>query len=160
MRNTGDRLKECRIMKGLSRGEMSEMLNVSTDYLARLETGTQPVTYRIIEKVAKLEGWNSDYILHGIDNNNPFSELHTLCPDFRKKVFIRNLLCLFDILQLLNPHEPQLPSQPFPRPLFSCLYETAIYMATTTTNNIPADITCPILYLLINCSYKLFQSHL
>ena len=73
MRNTGDRLKECRIMKGLSRGEMSEMLNVSTDYLARLETGTQPVTYRIIEKVAKLEGWNSDYILHGIDNNNPFS---------------------------------------------------------------------------------------
>ena len=45
-------------MKGLSRGEMSEMLNVSTDYLARLETGTQPVTYRIIEKVAKLEGWN------------------------------------------------------------------------------------------------------
>ena len=96
MRNTGDRLKECRIMKGLSRGEMSEMLNVSTDYLARLETGTQPVTYRIIEKVAKLEGWNSDYILHGIDNNNPFSELHTLCPDFRKKVFIRNLLCLFD----------------------------------------------------------------
>jgi len=63
-------------MKGLSRGEMSEMLNVSTDYLARLETGTQPVTYRIIEKVAKLEGWNSDYILHGIDNNNPFSELH------------------------------------------------------------------------------------
>ena len=61
---------------------------------------------------------------------------------------------------LLNPHEPQLPSQPFPRPLFSCLYETAIYMATTTTNNIPADITCPILYLLINCSYKLFQSHL
>ena len=44
MRNTGDRLKECRIMKGLSRGEMSEMLNVSTDYLARLETGTQPVT--------------------------------------------------------------------------------------------------------------------
>lgn len=89
MRNTGDRLKECRIMKGLSRGEMSEMLNVSTDYLARLETGTQPVTYRIIEKVAKLEGWNSDYILHGIDNNNPFSELHTLCPDFRKKVFIR-----------------------------------------------------------------------
>ena len=96
MRNTGDRLKECRIMKGLSRGEMSEMLHVSTDYLARLETGTQPVTYRIIEKVAKLEGWNSDYILHGIDNNNPFSELHTLCPDFRKKVFIRNLLCLFD----------------------------------------------------------------
>lgn len=72
MRNTGDRLKECRIMKGLSRGEMSEMLHVSTDYLARLETGTQPVTYRIIEKVAKLEGWNSDYILHGIDNNNPF----------------------------------------------------------------------------------------
>jgi len=66
MRNTGDRLKECRIMKGLSRGKMSEMLNVSTDYLARLETGTQPVTYRIIEKVAKLEGWNSDYILHGI----------------------------------------------------------------------------------------------
>ena len=63
MRNTGDRLKECRIMKGLSRGEMSEMLNVSTDYLARLETGTQPVTYRIIEKVAKLEGWNSDYIV-------------------------------------------------------------------------------------------------
>lgn len=96
MRNTGDRLKECRIMKGLSRGEMSEMLHVSTDYLARLETGTQPVTYRIIEKVAKLEGWNSDYILHGIDNNNPFSELHTLCPDFRKKVFIINLLCLFD----------------------------------------------------------------
>lgn len=96
MRNTGDRLKECRIMKGLSRGEMSEMLHVSTDYLARLETGIQPVTYRIIEKVAKLEGWNSDYILHGIDNNNPFSELHTLCPDFRKKVFIRNLLCLFD----------------------------------------------------------------
>ena len=43
MRNTGDRLKECRIMKGLSRGEMSEMLHVSTDYLARLETGTQPV---------------------------------------------------------------------------------------------------------------------
>ena len=39
MRNTGDRLKECRIMKGLSRGEMSEMLHVSTDYLARLETG-------------------------------------------------------------------------------------------------------------------------
>ncbi|MFQ7394767.1 MAG: helix-turn-helix domain-containing protein [Lachnospira eligens] len=39
MRNTGDRLKECRIMKGLSRGEMSEMLNVSTDYLARLEQG-------------------------------------------------------------------------------------------------------------------------
>ena len=38
MRNTGDRLKEFRIMKGLSRGEMSEMLNVSTDYLARLET--------------------------------------------------------------------------------------------------------------------------
>ena len=67
MRNTGDRLKECRIMKGLSRGEMSEMLNVSTDYLARLETGTQPVTYRIIEKVAELEGWNCDYILLGIE---------------------------------------------------------------------------------------------
>ena len=49
MRNTGDRLKECRIMKGLSSGEMSEILNVSTDYLSRLETGTQPVTYRIIE---------------------------------------------------------------------------------------------------------------
>ena len=70
MRNTGDRLKECRIMKGLSRGEMSEMLHVSTDYLARLETGTQPVTYRIIEKVAKLEGWNSDYMSGVADQVN------------------------------------------------------------------------------------------
>ena len=51
MRNTGDRLKECRIMKGLSRGEMSEMLHVSTDYLARLETGTQPVFQRQSEQI-------------------------------------------------------------------------------------------------------------
>ena len=63
MRNMGDRLKECRIMKGLSRGEMSEMLHVSTDYLARLETGTQPVTYRIIEKVLYIWDIQSRYVM-------------------------------------------------------------------------------------------------
>ena len=96
MHNTGDRLKECRIIKGLSRTELAEMLHVSADYLARMETGTQPVTYKIIEKMWKLGDWDIDYIFHGIDCFNPFSQMYTMCPDFRKKVFLRNLLCLFD----------------------------------------------------------------
>ena len=83
-------------MKGLSRAGLAEMLQVSADYLARMETGTQPVTYRIIEKMGRLDGWNIDYILHGIDNVNTFSQMYAMCPDFRKNVFIRNLLCLFD----------------------------------------------------------------
>lgn len=96
MYKIGDRLKEYRICKELSRIEVAEMLHITPDYLARIETGTQPVTYRMIERMEKYTDWNSDYILHGIRNDNPFMRMYKECPEFRKKVFIRNLLCLFD----------------------------------------------------------------
>ena len=51
MSNTCDRLKQCRVKRGLSRVEVAEMLHISPDYLARVETGTQPVTYRMIERI-------------------------------------------------------------------------------------------------------------
>ncbi|MDO5338555.1 MAG: transcriptional regulator [Eubacteriales bacterium] len=96
MSNTGDRLKQCRIKRGLSRAEVAEMLHISSDYLARVETGTQPVTFRIIDRINRNTDWNSDYILHGIDSDNPFLETYQICPDKRKKVLIRNILFLFD----------------------------------------------------------------
>ena len=96
MSNTCDRLKQCRVKRGLSRVEVAEMLHISPDYLARVETGTQPVTYRMIERINRYTDWNSDYILHEIDNTNPFLDMYMTCPDKRKKVFIRNALCLFD----------------------------------------------------------------
>ena len=96
MSNTCDRLKQCRVKRGLSRVEVAEMLHISPDYLARVETGTQPVTYRMIERINRYTDWNSDYILHEIDNTNPFLDMYLICPDKRKKVFIRNVLCLFD----------------------------------------------------------------
>ena len=63
MSNTCDRLKQCRVKRGLSRVEVAEMLHISPDYLARVETGTQPVTYRMIERINRYTDWNSDYIL-------------------------------------------------------------------------------------------------
>ena len=96
MHNIGDRLKACRTSNGLSRHEVAEMLHITSDYLARIETGTQPVTYRMIERIEKHTDWNSDYILHEIREDKPFIQLYMQCPDSRKKVFIRNLLCLFD----------------------------------------------------------------
>lgn len=96
MQDTGKRLRKCRIERGLTRMEAAEMLHVTPDYLGRIETGIQPVTYRMIERMEKSEGWNSDYILHGIYMDNPFWQMYNQCPADRKKVFIRNLLCLFD----------------------------------------------------------------
>ena len=64
MYKIGDRLKEYRICKELSRIEVAEILHITPDYLARIETGTQPVTYRMIERMEKYTDWNSDYILH------------------------------------------------------------------------------------------------
>ena len=77
MRNTCDRLKAMpRYERLIQRVEVVRNADMSVlTILPELETGTQPVTYRIIEK----DGQNydrlefSDYILHGIDNNNPFS---------------------------------------------------------------------------------------
>ena len=86
------------------------MLHISPDYLARVETGTQPVTYRMIERINRYTDWNSDYILHEIDNTNPFLDMYMTCPDKRKKVFIRNALCLFDsMLQIVNGMELDVP---------------------------------------------------
>ena len=61
MYKIGDRLKEYRICKELSRIEVAEILHITPDYLARIETGTQPVTYRMIERMEKYTDWNSDY---------------------------------------------------------------------------------------------------
>lgn len=96
MYSIGGRLRECRLSNGLSRHEVAEMLHITIDYLARIETGMQPVTYRMIERMYKYTDWDSDYILHGIVNSNPFMKMYEKCPDNWKKVFIRNLLCLFD----------------------------------------------------------------
>ena len=98
MYEIGARLRKCRSLGGMTRVCAAEKLHITSDYLARLETGKQPVTYRMVERVVRELDWNPDYILHGIEEDNPFMELYGACPGPRKKVFVRNMLCLFDSL--------------------------------------------------------------
>ena len=67
--NTGDRIREKRKLLQLSREKFSEMIDISPQFLAEIETGKKGMSSATLLKICSGLGVSTDYILTGnLDN--------------------------------------------------------------------------------------------
>jgi transcriptional regulator with XRE-family HTH domain len=59
----GQRIKQIRLSKKLSQGKLAKKLNVGAAYISKIERGTENISLRGMEKLAKALTVNIDQLL-------------------------------------------------------------------------------------------------
>lgn len=80
----GKRLKSARIKKGYTQEKLSEIIDMSTPYLSKIENGKVKINLRRLHQICLELGVSEGYILNGVYNDseeylNP--ELNSLLQD-------------------------------------------------------------------------------
>ena len=78
---TGNRIWELRKKKDLTREKLSEMADISVQFLADIEKGRKSMTLATLRKLSEAQMTTTDYIVYGRDSysENIDSELLALC---------------------------------------------------------------------------------
>lgn len=85
----GSRVKNARKERFLTQEMLAEKLDVSVEYLSRIESGVCRPSFPLIEKIADLFGISEKTLLFGDDSspeNTALLEKIDLLPDEKKKV--------------------------------------------------------------------------
>ncbi len=61
----GQRIKDGRKMKGFTQETLSEMINISTEHLSRIETGTYRPSLNLIEKISNVLEITEEELMFG-----------------------------------------------------------------------------------------------
>lgn len=71
----GSRIRDLRKKKGITQEQLSMMLNVSTNHLAKVETGSRCCSIELLQEISDCLNVGTDYLLNGnAPNNNHLRE--------------------------------------------------------------------------------------
>lgn len=91
----GRRIRELRNEKGLTRERLAEKAEISTQFLADIESGNKGMSAATLYKLCKALNISSDYLLFGNSENEPgIADTINSIPDEKKK-FAQALLSVF-----------------------------------------------------------------
>lgn len=94
----GRRIKEMRIIKGLTQAELAECTDLSVSYISHIETGRKTTSINSLINIVNELGITVDELLYGIQENYHFeykSELEFILEDCTKREIeiLINILC-------------------------------------------------------------------
>ena len=84
----GKRITELRLDRGYTREKLSELADVSVQFLADIEKGRKSMTVATLRKISAALLVSTDYIVNGTENDENFainSILNTLSPKNKKQ---------------------------------------------------------------------------
>lgn len=61
----GERIKQIRVSKKMTREELAETADISSSFLYEIETGKKGLSAYTLDSLARALGLTADYILHG-----------------------------------------------------------------------------------------------
>ena len=71
----GSRIRDLRKKKGITQEQLSTMLNVSTNHLAKVETGSRCCSIELLQELSDCLNVGMDYLLNGnAPHNNDLME--------------------------------------------------------------------------------------
>ena len=71
----GSRIRDLRKKKGITQEQLSMMLNVSTNHLAKVETGSRCCSSELLQEISDCLNVGTDYLLNGnAPHNNHLRE--------------------------------------------------------------------------------------
>lgn len=91
----GERLKACRIKKGITQEVLSEKLGVSVAFLSRIERGSSHINLTRLTQICEILDITEGEILNGVSTNSKhylnteFSSLLKNCPPEKLKLIYR-----------------------------------------------------------------------
>ncbi len=94
--DVGNRIKEMRGVRNMTREELAEKSGISSKFLYEIELGKKGLSADTLLKIAKTLSCSCDYILTGRNRDNNEAFLKKFDPDKRKQV--RKLLNLIEDL--------------------------------------------------------------
>lgn len=98
-RDIGNRIRELRERLGYTRDEFSNLIGISTTFLARIERAEKTMSLATFSKIAKGLNVSADFILYG---NNPIDrqDINAII----KQIPIKELKVVQDILSAILPY--------------------------------------------------------
>ncbi|MCD7873077.1 MAG: helix-turn-helix domain-containing protein [Clostridiales bacterium] len=75
----GLRIREMREIQKLSRENLAELANISTQFLADIETGKKGMTVNTLKKLCCALHISADYVVYGAEKNDAFEISPMLC---------------------------------------------------------------------------------
>ncbi len=70
----GNRIKQLRKSENMTQEDLAEKLNISSEHMSRIETGSCRASVALIEKIAVLFDTSEEYIMFGIKDNNIYDK--------------------------------------------------------------------------------------
>ena len=71
----GGRIRDLRKKKGITQEQLSTMLNVSANHLAKVETGSRCCSIELLQELSDCLNVGTDYLLNGnVPHNNHLKE--------------------------------------------------------------------------------------
>jgi len=61
----GERVRELRIKKEMTQGELAEIVSVSSPMITQIERGTKQASAPIVGEIATALGCTTDYLIYG-----------------------------------------------------------------------------------------------
>lgn len=99
-----ERIRECRIKKGLTQSEFSEGIDISINFLSEIENGRKGLSYETLYHLCKNYALSADYILFGDkpENNNyqTIVEVSNRLTDDEITILIKYLNALLELRKL------------------------------------------------------------
>ena len=82
----GSRIRDLRKKKGIMRGQLSIMLNVSTNHLAKVETGSRCCSIELLQDLSSCLNVRTNYLLNedALHNNHLKEKLMLLAQELEK----------------------------------------------------------------------------
>ncbi len=93
----GERINALRKRRGYSREKLSELADISVQFLADIEKGRKSMTIPTLRRIAAALNVTTDFIVNGTEENTDNSHIITMLSSLseRQKAYAEKLLAVF-----------------------------------------------------------------
>ena len=94
MKSFGDNLKEARTKKGISQGQLAELMQIHSAHISRYERNQTVPSVEVVKKFANILEVSADMLIYGTEDEKA-----------KSKITDTELLNMFSKAQQLNDHD-------------------------------------------------------